>query len=96
MALFSFGSKTKEETNVNQNPNARIQILGSGCAKCLTLEKNTKEALKNLGRDEEVGHITDMQQIVSYGVMSTPALVVEGKVISTGKVLKVSELEKLI
>lgn len=73
-----------------------IKVLGSGCAKCNELEAATKEALAELGMDTNVDHVTDFAQIAAYGVMSTPALVVDGKVVSYGKVLKKDEVIKLI
>ena len=57
-----------------------IKILGKGCAKCLKLEAMTKETLEKLGRTADVTHVTDMSAIVGYGVMSTPALVIDGVV----------------
>jgi small redox-active disulfide protein 2 len=71
---------------------ARIKILGSGCAKCNQLEAAVKEALSQLGLEESVEHVTDYSMIAAYGVMSTPALVVDGKVVSYGKVLKPEEV----
>lgn len=71
---------------------AAVKILGSGCAKCNQLEANTLEALKTLGMDTSIDHITDFSQIAAYGVMTTPALVVDGKVVSFGKVLKADEV----
>jgi small redox-active disulfide protein 2 len=64
-----------------------VKVLGSGCAKCNTLEKSVREALAELGMDTQIEHVTDFAQIASYGVMSTPALVVDGKVVSFGRVL---------
>ena len=69
-----------------------IKILGSGCSKCNALEAATMEALKTLNMNVEVDHVTDFAQIASSGVMSTPALVINGKVVSYGKVLKVDEI----
>jgi len=60
------------------------------------LEINVKEAAKNLGIEAEFEKVTDMKAIVSYGVMRTPALVVDAKVVSSGRVLSVNEAEKLI
>lgn len=71
---------------------AGVKVLGSGCAKCNALESATKEALAELGMDTVIDHVTDFTQIASYGVMSTPALVVDGKVVSYGKVLKKQEV----
>ena len=75
---------------------ASVKVLGSGCKKCNDLEAATVEALKNLGMDTTIDHVKDFAEISSYGVMSTPALVVDGKVVSCGKVLKVAEAEELI
>lgn len=69
-----------------------VKVLGSGCAKCNALEEATKEALAELGMNTDIEHVTDFAQIASYGVMSTPALVVDGKVVSYGKVLKKQEV----
>ena len=73
-----------------------IKVLGSGCAKCNELEAATREALAELGMDETIDHVTDFTQIAAYGVMTTPALVVDGKVVSYGKVLKKDEAKALI
>lgn len=73
-----------------------VKVLGSGCAKCNELEAATKEALEELGMDTVIEHVTDFTQIAAYGVMSTPALVVDGKVVSYGKVLKKDEVVKLL
>lgn len=75
---------------------ARIRILGGGCAKCQALEEATKEALEELCMNETIDHVSDYSEIASYGVMSTPALVIEGKVVSYGKVLKKEEVIKLL
>ena len=75
---------------------ASVKVLGSGCAKCQQLEAAAKEALEQLGMDTAVDHITDFSQIAAYGVMTTPALVVDGKVVSLGKVLKTDELVQLL
>ena len=72
-----------------------IKVLGAGCSSCHTQYENTKEAVKNMGLDIEVEYITDMQKVMEYGVMSMPAIVVNKKVVSMGKVLKASEVEKL-
>lgn len=75
---------------------AGIKVLGSGCAKCNALEAATKEALSELGMDTTIEHVTDFAQIAAYGVMTTPALVVDGKVVSYGKVLKKDDVKALI
>lgn len=73
-----------------------IKILGSGCKNCVTLKQNTEEALKELGIKAEIEKVTDFKDIVGYGVMSTPALVVDEKVVSFGKVLKPKEIVKIL
>jgi small redox-active disulfide protein 2 len=75
---------------------APIKILGSGCTKCNQLEASTKEALEQLGMNDAIDHVTDFAQIAAYGVMSTPALVVDGKVVSYGKVLKPEEVAVIL
>ncbi len=73
-----------------------IKVLGAGCKSCHEQYENVKTAVKNLGLDIEVEYITDMQKFMEYGVMSMPAIVVNEKVVSMGKVLKVAEVEKLL
>ena len=75
---------------------ASVKVLGSGCAKCNQLEIATKAALEQLGMDTTIDHVTDFTQIAAYGVMSTPALVVDGKVVFYGKVLKTEEVVKIL
>lgn len=75
---------------------ASVKVLGSGCAKCNRLEAATKTALLQLGMDSSIDHVTDFAQIAAYGVMTTPALVVDGKVVSYGKVLKTDEVVKIL
>lgn len=91
MGLFGFGKK-KEELNETST----VKVLGSGCAKCYELEANVKTALTKLGVDTKIEHVTDFAVIAAYGVMTTPALVVDEKVLSYGKVLKVEEAVALI
>lgn len=73
-----------------------IAVLGSGCKKCNQLESNVKEALRTLDMDVEIRHITDFGEIAAYGVMLTPALVINENVVSCGKILKPSEIVKLL
>ncbi|MGN0598070.1 MAG: thioredoxin family protein [Ruminiclostridium sp.] len=73
-----------------------IKVLGAGCKSCHELFENAKKAAAELGLGVEVEYITDMQKIMEYGVMSMPALVVNDKVVSMGKVLKPGEIEKLL
>ena len=73
-----------------------IKVLGSGCKSCHALLEASKEAVKNMGLSVEVEYVTDMEKIMEYGVMSVPALVVNEKVVSMGKVLKADDVEKLL
>ena len=73
-----------------------IKVLGPGCAKCKKLLANTEKAVKELGIDCEVEKITDINVIVSYRVMMTPALVVDGEVKSSGKALTVNEIKMML
>lgn len=73
-----------------------VKVLGGGCAKCHALESAVRNALSELGMDTTIDLVTDFTQIAAYGVMTTPALVVDGKVVSYGKVLKMEEAKALI
>ena len=79
----------------NKKQEKDIKILGSGCAKCMELEKATRTAISELQLDYEIEHVTNYVEIASYGVMSTPALVFNGEVLSYGKVLSVEEVKVL-
>lgn len=70
----------------------KIEILGTGCTKCTTLYGNVKKALEENGTSAEVVKVEDIPTIMKYGVMSTPALVIDGKVIFTGKVASAAEI----
>lgn len=74
----------------------KIFILGSGCKKCENLEENTRKALQSAGKEGEIQKITDPNEIMDYAVMMTPALVIDGKVVSSGKVLSPDEIKKLL
>ncbi len=74
----------------------KIEILGTGCQKCVKLAKNAEEAVKGTGEEYEIEKITDLTKIMSYGVMMTPGLVLNGKVVSVGKVLSPDEIKKLL
>jgi small redox-active disulfide protein 2 len=63
-----------------------IEVLGSGCANCNRLEANARQAVVMTGAEAEVLHVTDPREIVSRGVMSTPGLVIDGKVVSAGRI----------
>lgn len=73
-----------------------IKILGSGCPNCKKLEANTREALKQLNRSDEVIKITDMSEIMGYGIMSLPAIVVDEKLLSYGTILTVEAIKDML
>ena len=74
-----------------------IKVLGTGCCnKCAILTKNTEETVKAMGINASVEKVTDIEKIISYGVMRTPALVVDEKVLSVGKVLTVEEVMSIL
>lgn len=74
----------------------KIEILGVGCPKCKQLAANAEAAAKELHINAEFGKVTDIDKITEYGVMFTPALAVDGKVVSAGKVLSADEIKKLL
>jgi small redox-active disulfide protein 2 len=74
----------------------KIEILGMGCSNCNKLYQNALEAVKQSGKEVDVLKVEDIQTIMDYGVMSTPALVIDGVVKVKGKVLKVEEIKELI
>ncbi|AVQ32578.1 thioredoxin family protein [Fusobacterium varium] len=73
-----------------------IKILGTGCKNCVNLTDNVKKALTSLNIEANIEKVTDIENISSYGIMSTPGLVIEEKVVSYGKVLKPEEIVKII
>ena len=73
-----------------------IKILGSGCKKCLALEENARVAVQNAAIDADIEKVTDVVDIASYGIMSTPGLVIDEKVVATGRVLSPSEIGTLL
>ncbi|MDD5211943.1 MAG: thioredoxin family protein [Sulfuricurvum sp.] len=74
----------------------KIEILGTGCAKCNELEMKVKQAVAKSGKFVQIEKVSDLQKIMGYGVMSTPGLVIDGKVVSTGKMLSANEIIELI
>lgn len=89
-------AETMAKAETAKAEGASVKVLGSGCAKCNQLEAATKAALEQLGMDTTIDHVRDFAQIAAYGVMSTPALVVDGKVVSYGKVLKTEEVVNIL
>ena len=74
----------------------KIKVLGSGCPNCKVLEVNTKKALEELKIKADVEKVTDISKIMEYCIMSTPALIIDEKVVSYGKVLSSNEIKKLL
>ncbi|MBD3390280.1 thioredoxin family protein [Candidatus Micrarchaeota archaeon] len=74
----------------------KIEVLGGGCANCRLLRKNVQDALKALGIKAEIKEVTDYAEIASYGVMSTPALVIGGELKSYGRVPSAEEIKKFL
>lgn len=91
MKLFGKKEPVQKETG-----NEAVKVLGGGCANCHALEAAAKAALAELGLPQEVGHITDFGEIAACGVMHTPALMVDGKVVASGRVLTKEEAKDLI
>ena len=73
-----------------------IKVLGTGCAKCKALEKATKEAIEKTGVNATITKVEDIVEIMQFGVMTTPALVIDGEIVVKGKVPSVDELSKLL
>ena len=74
----------------------KLQILGTGCAKCKTLTAQVEQAAKELGIEHEIEKVTDLREIVALGVMTTPALAVDGQVKVAGNIPSIEELKRLI
>lgn len=74
----------------------KIQILGTGCAKCEKLAANAKQAADNLGLEYELVKIKDLNEIMAFGIMTTPGLAVDGKVLTAGKLPSPAEIEKML
>ncbi len=72
----------------------KIEVLGTGCAKCQKLEKNARKAVEELGIDAEIEKVEDLSEISARGVMTTPALSIDGKVIAKGKILNLEQIKE--
>ncbi|MFV0381073.1 MAG: thioredoxin family protein [Breznakia sp.] len=90
------GAHTKKIGDKKHQQKVEIKILGSGCMKCNELEKITKIALLELKMSAEIEHISDFSQIAAYGVMKTPALVIDGRVVSYQKRLKIQDITDIL
>lgn len=76
--------------------NIQVEVLGTGCKKCQQLEANAKQAIADLSLDAEVLHIKDAIEIAKRGVLSTPALMVNGKLVAKGKVMSAEEIKPFL
>ena len=88
-------TSTNETHNVcckTEKESLTIKVLGTGCKSCNKQYENAKQAVKELGLSIEVEHITDLPKVMEYGVMSTPALVIQEQVVSMGKILSVHDV----
>jgi small redox-active disulfide protein 2 len=74
----------------------KIKVLGTGCSKCKSLEVLTRQAIEELNLNASVEKVEDIQEIMEYGVMRTPALVIDGKVVLSGQLPKINELKDLL
>lgn len=96
MSLFHFGKKREEKKAPSCNCGCSVKVLGAGCPTCHKQYEYVKKAVENMGLSVEVEYITDIQKVMAYGVMKMPAVVVNEKVVSMGKLLKPAEVEKLL
>lgn len=92
MNLFSM----RKEQKKSDHAVCDILVLGGGCSNCRLLEERVQAALRELGREDPVGHVTDFGEIGRYGVMTTPALVVRNKVLVSGRVPSLEEVTQLL
>ncbi|HAY99041.1 redox-active disulfide protein 2 [Mesotoga sp. Brook.08.YT.4.2.5.1] len=74
----------------------KIEIFGSGCPRCKQTEKIMKKAVEELGSDAEVDKVTDMMAIMEKGIVSTPAVAIDGKIVLSGKIPSIDEAKRLI
>ncbi|MEO0254309.1 MAG: thioredoxin family protein [candidate division WOR-3 bacterium] len=86
------GEKIEDE----ESPFMEIKVIGAGCPRCKALLEETKNALTELGMSVNLEYVTDIREFSKYGVMVTPALIINKKIVSSGKVLKKEEIKKLI
>lgn len=110
MALFGFGKKKEEEKSAcscgcgceaspapaDSSPITSIRVLGSGCKNCRALLESTQEAVRTLGLPVEAEYVTDMKEIMASGAMAMPALEINGKLASAGRVLKAGQVARLL
>jgi small redox-active disulfide protein 2 len=95
-ATDHYAEPSSHENTQKERTMKKLQVLGTGCAKCRKLAENTETAAKELGIDYELIKVQEIEEIMNFGVMVTPALAVDGTVKITGKVPKPEEIKKLI
>ena len=95
-AASQAGESPKNCCGAHAGGNWRIKVLGAGCKSCREQYENARAAVKSMGLDIDVEYITDMEKVMGYGVMSMPAIVVNEKVVSAGRVQKAGKVEKLL
>ena len=94
MGLFHFGKKAVQTV---EHPRAeRVKVLGAGCKSCHAMLASAQAAVKSLDFHVDVEYITDIKEIMTYGVMRLPAMVVNDKVVSSGRVLNANEIRNLL
>ena len=98
MKINLFGKQEKAETNETSltNEEHTLTVMGSGCTKCNKLEQNVRQALEETETKANVVHITDIKEMLNRGIMSAPALLLDDEVVSTGKLVTVKEIKKII
>ena len=96
--MFDFFKKNVKNQSRPQSKSVvkSVKVLGAGCKTCHKQFENAKQAVKAMGLSVEVEYITDMQKVMEYGVMSMPVVVVNEKVVSSGRLLKADDIVKLL
>ena len=74
----------------------KVLILGGGCARCEQVEKNARKAAAELGIEAEIGHVTEFDKIIGFGVTNTPALVIDQQVVGSGRIFSVDEIKEFL
>lgn len=74
----------------------KIEVVGPGCMRCIATENNVREAVKQLGIQAEISHVTDVAEFAKKGVMFTPAVIIDGKLVTSGKIPAVDEIKKIL
>lgn len=95
MAVAKIKKINMDFTNIKP-AKPKVKVLGSGCSKCKTLEKSTRKAIEELNIDAEVEKIEDIQQIIGYGILQAPGLVINESIVLSGEVPKIEKLKEII